>query len=50
MQQKLLTEGFDAALSDSRALAELTYSVFTATFEPVQKQVAALQKVVKFAG
>ncbi|MDO8606048.1 MAG: phasin family protein [Phaeospirillum sp.] len=49
LQQKLAKESLEAALSDSRAIAELTTSVFTAAFEPVQKQVAAFQNLAKFA-
>ena len=49
IQQKLVKEGFEAALADSRVIAELTNSVFTAAFEPVQKQVAAIQDLAKVA-
>jgi phasin family protein len=38
VQQKLIKESFDAAVSDSRALAELTASVFSASAEPMQKR------------
>jgi phasin family protein len=47
VQQKLVKEGFEAAIADSRAIAELTTSVVTAAFEPVQKQVAAFQDLAK---
>ena len=36
IQQKLVTESFEAALADGQAIAELTKSVFTAAFEPVK--------------
>ena len=49
LQQKLAKESLETALSDSRAIAELTTSVFTAAFEPMQQQVAAFQKLTKFA-
>jgi phasin family protein len=49
VQQKVVTEGFEAALAESRAIAELTNAVFTAAFEPVQKQVEAIQNIVKKA-
>ncbi len=49
VQQKLAKESFQAAVSDSRAIAELTTSVFTAAFEPMQKQVTALQNIAKKA-
>ena len=47
LQQKLIQEGVDAAVSDSRNIADLTTAVFTAAFEPVKKQVEAVQKSVK---
>ena len=47
LQQKLIKEGVDAAVSDSRNIAELTTAVFTAAFAPVQQQVAQLQKSAK---
>jgi phasin family protein len=47
LQQKLIKEGVDAAVSDSRNIADLTTAVFTAAFEPVQKQVEAVQKAVR---
>lgn len=49
LQQKLVTEAIETAIADSRVIAELTASVFTAIFEPVQKQVAAVQSIVKKA-
>ena len=49
VQQKLATETLEAAIADSRVIAELTTAVFTAIFEPVQKQVAGLQSLVKKA-
>ncbi len=47
LQQKLIKEGVDSAVNDSRDIADLTTAVFTAAFEPVQKQVEAVQKAVK---
>lgn len=47
LQQRLIKEGVDAAVSDSRNIADLTTAVFTAAFEPVQKQVEAVQKSVR---
>ena len=38
VQQKLIKESFDAAVSDSRAIAELTASVLSASAEPMQKR------------
>ncbi len=44
LQQRLIKEGVDAAVSDSRRIAQLTSAVFTAAFEPVKKQIEAAQK------
>ena len=38
LQQRLIKEGVEAAVSDSRHIAQLTTAVFTAAFEPVKKQ------------
>jgi phasin family protein len=47
LQQKLIKEGVEAAVSDSRHIAQLATSVFTAAFEPVKKQIEAVQKTVQ---
>jgi phasin family protein len=47
LQRKLIAEGVEAAVSDGGHIAKLTAAVFTASFEPVQKQVEALQNTVK---
>ena len=47
LQQKLIKEGVEAAIAESKKIADLTTSVFTAAFEPVKQQVEAIQKVVK---
>ena len=39
LQQRLIKEGVEAAVSDSRHIAQLTTAVFTAAFEPVKKQI-----------
>ena len=44
LQQRLIKEGVQAAVSDSQHIAQLTTAVFTAAFEPVKKQIEALQK------
>jgi phasin family protein len=44
LQQKLIKDGVQAAVNDSRHIAELTSTVFTAAFEPVKKQIEAAQK------
>jgi len=44
LQQKLIKEGVEAAVNDSRHIAQLTTAVFTAAFEPVKKQIEAVQK------
>ena len=38
LQQRLIKEGVEAAVTDSRHIAQLTTAVFTAAFEPVKKQ------------
>jgi phasin family protein len=44
LQQRLTKEGVEAAVNDSRHIAKLTAAVFTEAFEPVKKQIEALQK------
>jgi phasin family protein len=44
LQQRLIKEGVEAAVSDSQRIAQLTTAVFTAAFEPVKKQIEAVQK------
>ena len=44
VQQKLIKDAVQAAVSDSQAIAHLTVKVFTAAFEPIKKQIEALQK------
>jgi len=39
LQQKLVTQGFHNAISDSSQIAKLTAAVFAATFEPMQKRI-----------
>lgn len=46
LQQKLVKEGVEAAVADSKNIAELTQSVFTQAFEPVKSQIETLQKSV----
>lgn len=47
LQQKLIKDGVEAAVSDSRHIAQLTTSVFTAAFEPVKKQIEAAHKTAQ---
>ena len=47
LQQKLIKDGVEAAVSDSRHIAQLTTSLFTAAFAPVKKQIEALQKTAQ---
>jgi phasin family protein len=47
LQQKLIKEGVEAAVSDSHHIAQLTTAVFTAAFEPVRKQIEAVQKTAR---
>ena len=44
LQQRLIKEGVQAAVSDSQHIAQLTTAVFTAAFEPVKRQIEAAQK------
>jgi phasin family protein len=44
LQSKLIKAGVEAAVSDSRHIAQLTTAVFTSAFEPVKKQIEAMQK------
>ena len=44
LQQRLIKEGVEAAVSDSQHIAQLTTAVFTAAFEPVKKQIESAQK------
>ena len=45
--QRLIKEAVEAAVSDSRHIAQLTTAVFTAAFEPVKKQIEAVQKTAQ---
>jgi phasin family protein len=47
LQQRLIKEGVEAAISDSRHIAQLTTAVFTAAFEPVKKQIEAAQRTTQ---
>ncbi len=47
LQQRLIKEGVEGAVSDSQHIAQLTTAVFTAAFEPVKKQIEALQKTAQ---
>jgi phasin family protein len=47
LQQRLIREGVEAAVSDSRHIAQLTTAVFTAAFEPVKKRIEAVQKTAQ---
>ena len=47
LQQKLIQEGVEAAVSDSRKIADLTTTVFNAAFNPVKKQIETLQNPPK---
>ncbi len=43
LQQRLIKEGVQTAMSDSQRIAELTTAVFTGAFEPVRKPMEAVQ-------
>ncbi|HTR17775.1 MAG TPA: phasin family protein [Acetobacteraceae bacterium] len=47
LQQKLIKEVVEAAMTDSQRIATLTAAVFTSAFEPVKKQFEAVQKTAQ---
>jgi phasin family protein len=47
LQQRLIKEGVQAAVSDSQRIAQLTTAVFTAAFEPVKRRIEAVQKTTQ---
>jgi hypothetical protein len=47
VQQRLLKDAVQAAVSDGQNIAHLTTAVFTAAFEPVKQQIDAVQKTVR---
>ncbi|MGC9271507.1 phasin family protein [Acidiphilium sp.] len=46
LQQKLIKQGVEAAVADSRHIATLTTTVFTTAFEPVKHRIAAVKSAV----
>jgi hypothetical protein len=44
VEQRLIKEGVQAAVSDSQNIAKLTAAVFTVAFEPVKQRIQSLQK------
>jgi hypothetical protein len=47
LQQRLIKEGVQAAVSDSQRIAQLTTAVFTAAFEPAKRQIEAARKTTQ---
>lgn len=47
LQGKLVRESVEGAIADSRKFAELTQSVVSATLEPINARVSALQSLAK---
>ena len=47
LQQKLIKDGVEAAVADSRHIGQLTTAVFTAAFKPVRKQFEAVQTTAR---
>ena len=43
LQQRLIKEGVEATVDDTKRMAQLTTAVFTAAFEPVMKRIQAVQ-------
>jgi phasin family protein len=48
LQQKLIKDGVEQAVSDGRHIAELTTALFSAAFEPVKRQIESAQKKTNF--
>jgi hypothetical protein len=44
LEQRLIKDGVQAAVDDSKNIARLTTAVFTAAFDPVKKRIEAIQK------
>ena len=44
LQQKLISDGVQAAVIDSQNIAHLTAAVFTSAFEPVKNQIESIQQ------
>jgi phasin family protein len=47
LQQRLIKDGIETAIHDSRHIAELTAAMFTAAFEPMKKQIEAVQTTAR---
>jgi phasin family protein len=47
LQQRLIKDSIETTVNDSQHISELTKAVFTAAFEPVKKQIEAVQKTAK---
>jgi len=47
VQQRLVKDSYESAVADGKNIAELTASAFSATFDPVKKQIEALQEPLK---
>jgi phasin family protein len=43
LQHKLIKEGVETTVDDTKRMAQLTTAVFTAAFEPVMKRIQAVQ-------
>jgi phasin family protein len=43
LQQRLIKEGVETTVDDTKRVAQLTTAVFTAAFEPVMKRIQAVQ-------
>jgi hypothetical protein len=46
IQRKLAVGGVEEAVNDYLHIAELTAAIFTASFEPLKRQVATLRRTV----
>jgi phasin family protein len=47
LQQRLIKEGVETTVDDTKRMAQLTNAVFTAAFEPVKKRMEAVQNAAR---
>lgn len=47
LQQRLMKDGMESAVSDCQHIAQLTMAMFTAAFEPMKKQIEAVQTTAR---
>jgi hypothetical protein len=47
LQQRLIKDGMEGAVSDAQHIAHLTMAMFTTAFEPMKKQIEAVQATAR---